>query len=114
MVLGEFAESMAELARGMTSDEREAYKAEGFYQKLLDLQNECETDDMVGLQEIYGVFDGAEDSADEEVDEYDEKTSEMIAARLSDPKVVSAFLNLAPNRPTAPLRKRVFSIKEMS
>lgn len=114
MVLGEFAESMAELARGMSLDERGTYKEEGFYQKLLDLQNECEPDDMEGLQEIYGIFDGAEDSADEELDEYDEETSEMIAARLSDPKVVSSFLNLTPNRPTAPPRKKVFSIKEMS
>jgi hypothetical protein len=113
MVLGEFSESMAELARGMTLEERDTYKEEGLYQKLLELQNECEPDDMEGLQEIYGIFDGAEDSADEEVG-YDEETSEIIAARLADPKVVSAFLQLTPNRSTAPLRTKVFSVGELS
>jgi len=68
---------------------------------------------MEGLQEIYGIFDGAEDSADEEVG-YDEETSEIIAARLADPKVVSAFLKLTPNRSIGPERTRVFSVSELS
>ncbi len=115
MVLGEFSESMAELARSMTPSERERYKEEGFYSKLLELQHECEPDDMEGLQEIYGIFDGAEDSADEEVGYgVDEETSEIIAANLADPEVVKAFLSLTPKQPPAPLRTRVFSIADLS
>ena len=35
--LEEFAESMCELAIGMTEDEREAYKDEGLFEKLEEL-----------------------------------------------------------------------------
>jgi len=115
MVLGEFSESIAELARSMTPSERERYKEEGFYSKLLKLQHECGPDDMEGLQEIYSIFDGAEDSADEEVGYgIDEETSEIIAANLADPAVVKAFLRLTPKQPPAPLRTRVFSIADLS
>lgn len=69
MVLGEFAESMAELARGMTSDERARYREEGLYEQLCDLQNQCGEDDMEGLQEIYEIFDGVEDGLEEGYDE---------------------------------------------
>lgn len=102
MVLGEFAESMMELARGMGKDERVRYEKEGLYAKLRELEELCEADDMVGLQEIYGILEGEED-VEEEL--YDEETSETIASRLADPNVVSAFLNLTPNRTIAPLRR---------
>jgi hypothetical protein len=58
ITLGEFAGSMVELASGMTVEEREKYKIEGLYEKLVDLQNECDDVDMEGLQEVYAIFDG--------------------------------------------------------
>lgn len=65
-MLGQFADSMQELVRGMTAEEKSLYKEEGLYEKLLELQNECDSMDMEGLQEVYAIFDGAEEDEDEE------------------------------------------------
>jgi hypothetical protein len=100
MVLVEFAESMEQLARGMTAVERERYKEEGLYEKLVELQGECESIDMEGLADVYAVFeeDGGEEEDGEEGNEEDEDPE--------DPAV----------QPIPPARKRmnVFSVGELS
>ena len=65
--LGEFAESMLKLARGMTRNEREKYRAEGLYEKLIELQRELHGLDMEGLADLYAVFDEDEEVEVEEV-----------------------------------------------
>jgi hypothetical protein len=72
VLLGEFANAMLKFAKGMTEEERERYKEEGLYEKLVDLQTECESIDMEGLAEVYAVFDG--DAEDDEGDESDDST----------------------------------------
>ena len=72
-MLGQFADSMQELARGMTKEERMRYKQEGLYEKLLALHEECDPNDMEGLPAVYKIFAGAEDDdEDAEEDEYDQ------------------------------------------
>jgi hypothetical protein len=36
------ADNMLELAEGMTADERDRYKEEGLYEKLVNLEQECD------------------------------------------------------------------------
>jgi hypothetical protein len=57
MLLADFAESMLELAKGMTRNERERYRVEGLHEKLIELQGECDAGDMEGLADVYAVFD---------------------------------------------------------
>lgn len=68
-MLGQYADSMQELARGMTKEERSRYKQEGLYEKLLDLQKECDPILMDGLPALYRIFDGGEDDDEEEEEE---------------------------------------------
>lgn len=76
-MLGQFADSMQELARGMTKEERMRYKQEGLYEKLLALHEECDAGDMEGLPAVYKIFDGAEDDdGDAEGDKYDQGEDE--------------------------------------
>ncbi|KAH6720577.1 hypothetical protein BKA61DRAFT_237251 [Leptodontidium sp. MPI-SDFR-AT-0119] len=72
-MLGQFADSMQELARGMTKEERGRYKQEGLYEKLLELQTECDPILMEGLPAVYRIFDGVEDDDEEEEEEEDEQ-----------------------------------------
>jgi hypothetical protein len=70
MLLGEFADAMLKLAKGMSEREREKYKEERLYEKLVDLQTECESMYMEGLADIYAVLDGeAEDGESDEIDD---------------------------------------------
>jgi hypothetical protein len=100
MVLVEFAESTEQLARGMTAVERERYKEEGLYEKLVELRGERESIDMEGLADVYAVFeeDGGAEEDGEEGNEEDEDPE--------DPAV----------QPIPPARKRtkVFSVGELS
>ena len=73
-MLGQFADSMRELSRGMTKEERSRYKQEGLYEKLLELQTECDPIDMEGLPAVYKIFEGEDD--DEEGDEEDDDQKE--------------------------------------
>ncbi|KAK0113415.1 hypothetical protein ONS95_013672 [Cadophora gregata] len=68
-MLGQFADSMQELARGMTKEERKWYKQEGLYEKLLELHQECDPIEMEGLPIVYKIFDGVEDDEGDEEDE---------------------------------------------
>ncbi|KAH7327037.1 hypothetical protein BKA65DRAFT_509807 [Rhexocercosporidium sp. MPI-PUGE-AT-0058] len=72
-MLGQFADSMQQLARSMTKEERGRYKQEGLYEKLLELQAECDPNDMEGLPAVYRIFDGAEDDDEEEEEEEEEE-----------------------------------------
>jgi hypothetical protein len=40
--LSGMADNMLELAEGMTADERDRYKEEGLYEKLVNLEQECD------------------------------------------------------------------------
>ncbi|KAI9051985.1 hypothetical protein LZ554_004239 [Drepanopeziza brunnea f. sp. 'monogermtubi'] len=73
-MLGQFADSMQELARGMNEEEKERYKAEGLYEKLVDLSNDCGPDDMEGLPAVFRIFDSPHEDGDE--DEQDEALDE--------------------------------------
>ncbi|EKD21796.1 uncharacterized protein L3040_005304 [Drepanopeziza brunnea f. sp. 'multigermtubi'] len=73
-MLGQFADSMQELARGMNEEEKERYKAEGLYEKLVDLSNDCGPDDMEGLPAVFRIFDSSHEDGDE--DEQDEALDE--------------------------------------
>lgn len=77
-MLGQFADSMQELSRGMTREERSRYKQEGLYEKLLELQTECDPVDMEGLPAVYKIFEGEDDDeeGDEEGDEEDDDQEE--------------------------------------
>lgn len=68
MLLGTFANSMLQLAKGMSELERKRYRDEGLYEKLWQLQDECDDIDMEGLQKVYAIFDGQEVEEDEEAD----------------------------------------------
>ncbi|KAE8446354.1 hypothetical protein EG329_012103 [Mollisiaceae sp. DMI_Dod_QoI] len=70
ILLGEFADSMLQLAEGMNELERQRYRDEGLYEKLFELQDECDVIYMEGLQKVYAVFDG------EEVEDYGEEEEE--------------------------------------
>ncbi|CZT05797.1 hypothetical protein WAI453_004434 [Rhynchosporium graminicola] len=65
-MLGQFADSMQELARGMTKEERGRYKEEGLYKKLVELRTECDPMHMDGLPAVYRIFDCVEDDDEEE------------------------------------------------
>lgn len=65
ILLGKFALSMFKLAVEMSELERKRYKDEGLYEKLLQLQNECDENDMIGLKGVYDVFDGVHKGDDE-------------------------------------------------
>ena len=66
--LGYFADAMVGLARGMTENERERYKDDGLYEKLVELQTECDDweTDMEGLRELYEIFDGPDDGGSDD------------------------------------------------
>jgi hypothetical protein len=100
MVLVKFAESMEELARGMTTVERERYKEEGLYEKLVELQGECESVDMEGLADVYAVFE--EDSGEEEDGDEGSEEDEDPEDRAVQPI------------PPAAKRTKVFSVGELS
>lgn len=101
--LGYFAESMAGLARGMTERERDRYKEEGLYEKLVDLQTVCDWEtDIEGLREVFEIFDGEDDGEgavddDGEGQEQDEGSDDSVVVL-----------------PAAPQRTRVFSVGELS
>lgn len=75
-ILGEFAESMLELANGMTREERKKYREEGLYEKLAEFQDEGKYDsiNMEEFKDIFVVFDGDGnmDGKDDEAEEEDE------------------------------------------
>jgi hypothetical protein len=106
MTLGEFADSMVELAGGMTVEEREKYKKEGLYEKLVDLQNECDDVDMEGLQEVYAIFYGEGDEEEDGDENEDGSGSESSDA--------PEFLESRPKQPPPPQRTQVFSVGELS
>ena len=65
-VLGGFCTAMVGLARGMTDEEREKYKKEGLYEKLEELRGLCDWEvEMIGLDELYEVFDGKGDGVED-------------------------------------------------
>ncbi|KAE9366729.1 hypothetical protein N431DRAFT_429535 [Stipitochalara longipes BDJ] len=105
MVLGEFAESMMDLANGMTREERAKYKEEGLYEKLVELQGECESSDMEGLADVYAAFDDDEDDDEgddeggEDYDDGDDSLEAIPATTISAPVTK---------------RTRVFSVGELS
>ncbi|TVY36766.1 hypothetical protein LSUB1_G004128 [Lachnellula subtilissima] len=115
-VLMGFTDSMLELAMSMSQEERDEYKQEGLYEKLVELQSDCndwETD-MGGLGEIYELFDGIDDGeGDEEGDEDEDEDEEEDEASDSYQSVVEIAPTLAPE-PAPPQRKRVFSVIELS
>ncbi|EHL01890.1 hypothetical protein M7I_2071 [Glarea lozoyensis 74030] len=94
---------MLKLAKGMMKEERDRYKEEGLYEKLVDLQNECDWQtDMEGLQEIYELFDGDLDDDNDE-DNEDEAPSDTADFEEIQPPPMSPI----------PQRKRVFSVIEL-
>jgi hypothetical protein len=105
MVLGEFAESMVELAKGMTMEERERYKEEGLYEKLVELQGDCESIDMEELADVYAVFDG-EDNGEGDEEEFGGEWNEVDED--------SEDLAQQPTPPPATKRTKVFSVGELS
>lgn len=108
MLLEEFAESMLELAKGMTVEERQRYKDERLYEKLVDLRNECDEIDMEGLADVYAIFDGEGEAG--EGGGSDNSEGEEAPAR--DGSFESVSSNSIP--PPAPPRRKVFSIGELS
>ncbi|KAL2060596.1 hypothetical protein VTL71DRAFT_9237 [Oculimacula yallundae] len=75
-MLGQYADSMQELARGMSKEERGRYKQEGLYEKLVELRTECDPIHMEGLPALYRIFDGVEDDDEDEEDEEDDEQQE--------------------------------------
>jgi hypothetical protein len=61
----------------MTEQERDRYKEEGLYEKLVALQTAC--DCMEGLRKSYEIFDGLDDGeeGDEDEDESDDSVVEV-------------------------------------
>lgn len=109
VMLTSFAEAMLDLAQAMTAEERERYKDEGLYEKLVELQTECEWEyDMPGLREIYELFDGDladDDGDDEEENEEDDEECQIISS--------SKPAQTSPRPATPPQRTRVFSVIEL-
>lgn len=101
MLLAEFAESMLELAKGMTRNERKKYRREGLYEKLIDLQGECDAADMEGLADVYAVFDEDEEV---EVEENVDGDAEVPLESITAPSIPSP----------AAKRTKVFSVGELS
>jgi len=107
--LGYFAEAMVGIARDMTVAERERYKDEGFYEKLVDLQTECDWElEMEGLRELYETFDGPDEGEgereEEEIEDDRSNGGQGGDRQGSDDSVI-----IVP-----PPRTRVFSISELS
>ncbi|KAG0645679.1 hypothetical protein D0Z07_8748 [Hyphodiscus hymeniophilus] len=103
--LGYFAEAMAGLARGMTEAERERYKEEGLYEKLVDLQTVCDWEsEMEGLREVFEIFDGEEDGEGGEEEGGDSEGDD----EGSDDSVVIL------DAPPPPQRTKVFSVTELT
>lgn len=75
-MLGQFADSMQELAGGMNQEEKERYKAEGLYDKLVELQQECGPDDMEGLPEVYRIFEGTDNESEDDNEEREQEEDE--------------------------------------
>jgi hypothetical protein len=95
--LGYFAEAMTKLAKEMTEQERDRYKDEGLYEKLVDLQTECDWEiDMEGLREVYEIFDGPDDGEGEDDDDDGDGSDDSV-------------VEVPP-----PPRTRVFSVGELS
>ncbi|KAF8855774.1 hypothetical protein BDZ45DRAFT_488303 [Acephala macrosclerotiorum] len=69
MLLSQFADSMLNLAKGMSAQERQWYKDEGLYETLVALQELYDDVSMEGLQKVYAVFDRDEVMDDEDGDE---------------------------------------------
>lgn len=107
-----FTDSMLELATNMTVEERQKYKEEGLYEKLVDLQSDCDDweTDMGGLGEIYELFDGADDGENDDDEPEDEPEDEQSASSQSVVEISSTY----PPEPAPPQRKRVFSVIELS
>jgi hypothetical protein len=101
VLLAEFAESMLKLAKGMTRHEREKYRGEGLYEKLVELQGECDAPDMKGLADVYGVFDEDEEV---EVEENVDGDAEVSVESITAPSIASH----------AAKRTKVFSVGELS
>jgi hypothetical protein len=96
--LGYFAEAMTKLAQEMTEQERDRYREEGLYEKLVDLQTECDWEtDMGGLRELYETFDGPGDGEGENDDGDGSDSSNDSVVELPPPP-----------------RTRVFSVGELS
>jgi hypothetical protein len=109
-MMSQFTDSMLELAVSMSEKEREQYKEEGLYEKLVGLQGDCDDweSDIGGLREIYELFDGPDDGEGEE----DEDGDAGEPSGSSD-SVVEISPTSMPE--PAPLqRKRVFSVIELS
>jgi hypothetical protein len=106
MVLGEFAESMVELASGMTGEERAKYKEEGLYEKLVELQGECESIDMEGLVDVYAVFDDDDEDDNEggNEDGEDDNDADKSLEPVPAPTMAAAETK----------RTKVFSVGELS
>lgn len=122
-----WADAMAEIARGMSEQERDRYKAEGLYEKLVDLQTECDWEsEMEGLRELYEIFDGEigededDEDEDDDEDEGDEEALEEDNAREA-PQSSYAMRTMPHPLPTAPAapsevpprRTSVFNISDM-
>jgi hypothetical protein len=101
VLLAEFAESMLKLAKGMSRNERERYRGEGLYEKLIELQGECDAFDMDGLADVYSVFD-----KDERVE---------LKEAVGDDAEASVESISAPSIPSpAAKRTKVSSVGELS
>jgi hypothetical protein len=101
MLLAELSESMLELAKGMTRNEREKYRGEGLYAKLIELQGECDAADMEGLADVYAVFDEHEEV---EVKENVDGDAEVSVESITAPPIPSPAVK----------RTKVFSVGELS
>jgi hypothetical protein len=106
--MGQFTDSMLELAKAMSEEERDKYKEKGLYEKLVDLQGDCDDweTDMEVLREVYELFDGADDGEGDEDEEAEEPSS-------SSDSVVEISPGPGPGS-APPQRKRVFSVIELS
>jgi hypothetical protein len=109
-VMGLFTDGMLELAKAMSEEERDKYKEEGLYEKLVDLQSDCDDweTDMEGLREIYELFDGADDGVGDE-----DEDQEAAGPSSSSDSVVEISPVSVPE-PAPPQRKRVLSVIELS
>jgi hypothetical protein len=98
-MLSQFSDAMLRLARDMTAKERDIYKEEGLYEKLVDLQNECDWEnDMEGLRDVYELFDGdlGEDEGNDE--------EKLGSYEIEEPPAKKSI---------PPQRTRVFSVIEL-
>ena len=103
--LGAYADGMIQLANGMTVGERERYREEGYYEKLEDLQNECDVDtDMPDLKEVYAIFEEDFGSMEHEESRQSYRTGSDASA---DQEEIEEL-------PPAPKRTSVFSVDELA